>query len=69
MAPKREIADLYSRKPLFLSKHSPLKKKTKTCQERPNLVRGRLIQVFYKTTTFPRRPLLSGPKSGRLIQV
>ena len=44
-------------------------KKAKTCQERPNLVSGRLIQVFYKTTTFPRRPLLSGPKSGRLIQV
>ena len=24
---------------------------------------------FYKTTTCPKRPLLSGPKSGRLIQV
>ena len=33
------------------------------------MVRGRLIQVFYKTTTFPRLPLLNGPKSGRLIQV
>ena len=33
------------------------------------MVCGRLIQVFYKTTTFARRPLLSGPKSGRLIQV
>ena len=42
---------------------------TKTCQEQPNLVSGRLIQVFYKTTTFPRWPLLSGPKSGCLIQV
>ena len=44
-------------------------KKTKTRQERPNLVSGRLTQVFYKTTTFPRRPLFSGPKSGCLIQV
>ena len=28
-----------------------------------------MIQVFYKTTTFARWPLLSGPKSGCLIQV
>ena len=27
------------------------------------------MKVFYKTTTCPRRPLLSGPKSGCLIQV
>ena len=27
------------------------------------------MKVFYKTTTCPRRPLLSGPKSARLIQV
>ena len=54
----------------FISyKHSLMKKKTKTCQEQPNLVSGCLIQDFYKTTTFPRRPPLSGPKSGRLIQV
>ena len=26
-------------------------------------------KVFYKTTTSSKRPLLSGPKSGRLIQV
>ena len=32
-------------------------------------VRGRFIKVFYKTTTCTRRPLLSGPKSGRLIQI
>ena len=42
--------------------------KTKTCQEWPNLVIGCLIQVFYKTTTFPKRPLLRGSKSC-LIQV
>ena len=27
------------------------------------------IKVFYKTNTCPRQPLLSGPKSGHLIQV
>ena len=44
-------------------------KKLKTCQEWQHLVSGLFIKVFYKTTTFPRRPLLSGPKSGCLIQV
>ena len=29
------------------------------------MVSGRFIKVFYKTTTCPRWPLLSGPKSGR----
>ena len=43
-------------------------KKTKTWQERPNLVSDHLVQIFYKTTAFPRR-LLSGPKSDRLILV
>ena len=28
------------------------KNKTKTYQERPHLVSGRFIKVFYKTTTF-----------------
>ena len=41
----------------------------KTCQERPHLLSDRFIKVFYKMTTCPRRPLLRGPKSGRLIQV
>ena len=48
------------------------KKKTnklKTCQERPHLLSGRFIKVFYKTTTCPRQPLLSGSESGSLIQV
>ena len=27
---------------------------------------GRFIKMFYKMTTCPRQPLLSGPKSGRL---
>ena len=38
-------------------------------KERPDLVCGRFINVFYKTTTCPRRQLLIGPKSGRLIQI
>ena len=41
----------------------------KTCQHQPDLVFGRFIKVFYKTTTCPGRPLLSGPKSGRFIKV
>ena len=44
-------------------------KKTKTCQEQPNFVSSHLIQVSYKTTTFPKQQLFSGSKSGRLIQV
>ena len=47
----------------------PWEKKLKTCQERPHLVSGRFIKVFYKTTTCPRRPLLSGPKSDFPVQV
>ena len=53
-------------------KHAPLQifiqanittgKKLKTCQGRPHLLSGRFIKVFYKTTTHPRRLLLSGPK-------
>ena len=61
MAPKHQ--NLY----FLLNIH--LWKKTKTCLEWPNLVSGCLIQVFYKTTTFPRRPLFGGPKSGCLIPV
>ena len=41
----------------------------KTCHERPNLACDRFIKVLYKTLTCLRRPLLSGPKSGCLIQV
>ena len=53
-------------KALFLIKHSLLKKII-TWQDLPNLVSGHFIQVFYKMTTFPRQPLLSGLKSGCLI--
>ena len=42
-------------------------KKTKNLLERPHLLSGLFIKVFYKTTTCPRLPLLSVPKSGRLI--
>ena len=44
-------------------------KKAKTCQDRPNFVSGHFIQAIYKMTTFPRQPLLSGPRSGCLMQV
>ena len=44
-------------------------KKLKACQEQPHLVSDCFIKVFYKTTTCPRQPLLSGPKSVHLIQV
>ena len=33
------------------------------------MVCGRFIKVFYQTITCPRRPLLSSPNSGRLVQV
>ena len=36
--------------------------KLKTCQGRPHFFSGRFLKVFYKV-------FLSGPKSGRLIQV
>ena len=54
---------------LFIEANITVGKKLKTCQERPHLVSGRLIKVFYETTTWSRRSHLSGPKSGRLIQV
>ena len=56
----RAITNLYS------SKYC-CGKKLKTCQEWSHLVSGRFIKMFYKTTTCSRWPLLSGPKSGRLI--
>ena len=36
----------------------------KTCQQLPHLVIGRFVELFYKTTTCPRRPLMNGSKSG-----
>ena len=43
--------------------------KTRIYSERPHLASGYFIKVFYKMTTCPRQPLLSGLKSGSLIQV
>ena len=40
-----------------------------TCQEQPHLLCGCFIKVFYKTTICPKQPVLSGPKSGCLLQV
>ena len=59
----------YNEAAIFIQTNITMGKKLKTCQERPNLVSGYFIKVFQKTTTYPRQPLLSGPKSGRLIQV
>ena len=54
---------------VFIQESIALGKKQKPCQERPHLLSGSLIKVFYKTTICPRQPLLSGLKSGHLIQV
>ena len=43
--------------------------KTRIYSERPHLASGCFIKVFYEMTTCPRQPLLSGLKSGSLIQV
>ena len=62
MAPK------HAQLQIFIQANITVGKKLKTCQERPHLVSSRFIKVFYKTTTCPRRPLMGGSKSGRLIQ-
>ena len=69
MAPKQAKLQIFIQVNLYFFQNIPAGKKTKTCQERPNLVCDYLIQVFYKMAMFPRRPLLSGPKSGCLIQM
>ena len=61
MAPKRAIA-------IFIQANITVWKKLETCLKQ-HLLSSRFIKVFYKMTTCPRRPLLSGPKSGRLVQV
>ena len=54
--------------PTFIEANITVEKK-KTCQERPHLVSGCFIKVFYKMTTCRRQPLLSDLKSGCIIQV
>ena len=44
-------------------------KKTKAYSKWPHWASDCFVKVFYKKTTCPRRPLLSGPKSGCLIEV
>ena len=61
MAPKHA-------KYLLCIKDSWWEEKLKTCQEQQGFVCGHFMKVFYKTTTCPKRPLLSGPKIGHLIQ-
>ena len=43
--------------------------KTKNLPRTRDFVRCHFIKVFFKMTTCPRRTLLRGPKSGRLMQV
>ena len=63
---KKLMSDLFS---FGIYANITLGKKLKICQGRPHLLSGRFIRVIYKMNTFPRRPLFSDPKSGRLIQV
>ena len=69
MAPKHAKLQIFIQANLYFFQNIHRWKKTKTCQERSNFVHGRLIQVLHKMTNFPGQPLLSGPKSGHLIQV
>ena len=50
----REITDLYSSKSLSFIKYLQWEQKLKTCQERPDLVYGHFIKVFYKTIASPK---------------
>ena len=56
MAPKHAILQIF-----IVNKHSQWEQKLKTWQEQPDLVCGCFTKVFYKKTTCPRLPLLSGP--------
>ena len=49
---------------IFIQANITVGRKLKTCQGQPHLVCGCFIKLFYKTTTYPRWPLLNGPKSG-----
>ena len=69
MAPKHAKLQIFIQVNLYFFQNIHRWKKTKTCQERQKNICGHLMQVFYKTTTFPRQALSSGPKSGRLKQV
>ena len=69
LAAQRFFSSLHSSKNWHPQKTAGYSTGLKTCHERPHLVSGHFIMVFYKTTTCPRQQLLSGPKSGRLIQV
>ena len=63
MAPK------HAQLQIFIQANIAVGRKRKPCQERPHLVSGRFIKVFYKTTSCPKRLLPRGAKIGRLIQV
>ena len=69
MGPKHAKLQIFIQQVFSFYKRFTVKIKTKTCQQQPDLVCGRFRKVFYKRITCPRRLLLSGPKSDRLIQV
>ena len=53
---------------IFIQANIAVEKKLKAFQERPDLLSGQFIKVFYKTATYSIQPLLSGPESGCLIK-
>ena len=60
MAPKCPVAPKCA---IFIQANITAGKKLRTCLEP-----GYFVKVFYKMTTWPRRPILNGPKSSRLLQ-
>ena len=64
-----KMTNFYLWEDLFTIRYSLWEEKPKTCSKRLHLTSGHFMKVFYETTTCTRQPLLSGPKSGRLIQV
>ena len=64
MAPKHATANLYSSQYYH---HGG--KKLKPPKDRSHAFTCRFIKVFYKMTTCPRQPILSGPKGDYFIQV
>ena len=66
--PSLRMAPKHAQLQIFIQANITVRKKTETWQERPHLVSGRFIEVFYKTTIYPRQPLSHGPKSSRLYR-
>ena len=65
---RHKMANLYSRKD-FTLRHSLWEKKQKLAQNDHIWLVVNFMKVFYRATSCPRQSLLSGSKSGFLIQV